>query len=101
MAGPKQMDGYIRVSRVGGREGPSYMSPSIQREAIEAWANYRSVEIVAWHEDEDESGGTQQRPGLREAIRRIEAGETEGLACYRLNRFARNVGEATTDLDRR
>jgi DNA invertase Pin-like site-specific DNA recombinase len=36
----------------------------------------------------DESGGTQDRPGLREAIRWIENGETEGIACWQLNRFA-------------
>lgn len=99
-AGPKRMDGYVRVSRRMGREGPGYISPKIQREAVERWAKYRGVEIVAWHEDEDHSGGTQKRPGLREAIRRIEAGDTEGLACWRLNRFARNVGEATQDVKR-
>src|SRR5262245_57707927 len=36
---PKRMDGYVRVSRVGGREGPGYMSPDVQREAIERWAD--------------------------------------------------------------
>jgi DNA invertase Pin-like site-specific DNA recombinase len=97
---PKRMDGYVRVSRRMGREGPAYISPSVQREAIEKWAEYRDVEIVAWHEDEDESGGTQNRPGLREAMRRVEAGETEGIACWRLNRFARNVAGALEDVKR-
>jgi site-specific DNA recombinase len=94
------MDGYIRVSRRMGREGPGYISPSVQRTAIEKWADYRSIKIVAWHEDEDQSGGTQNRPGLREAMRRVEARETDGIACWRLNRFARNVVGAIADVER-
>lgn len=94
------MDGYVRVSRRMGRAGPAYISPKIQKEAIERWANYRDVEIIKWHEDEDHSGGTQNRPGIREAIRRIESGDTEGIACWRLNRFARNVSAAIEDVKR-
>lgn len=98
MSTPHTLDGYIRVSRVMGREGPGYISPDVQREAIERWAAYRGVVIAEWHVDEDQSGGTQNRPGLREAMRRIEAGETGGLACWRLNRFARNVAAAIGDV---
>ena len=29
---PAKMDGYIRVSRVMGREGPGYISPEVQRD---------------------------------------------------------------------
>jgi DNA invertase Pin-like site-specific DNA recombinase len=81
-----------------GREGLGYISPDVQREAIERWAAYRGVTIAEWHVDEDQSGGTQNRPGLREAMRRIEAGDTGGLACWRLNRFARNVAAAIGDV---
>jgi len=94
------MDGYTRVSRRLGREGPGYISPAVQREAIQRWADYRHIEIIEWHEDEDESGGTQNRPGLREAMRRVEAHETDGIACWRLNRFARNVSGAIGDVER-
>jgi site-specific DNA recombinase len=97
---PHRMDGYVRVSRRMGREGPGYISPSVQREAIQRWADYRGIEIAAWHVDEDESGGTQNRPGLREAMRRVEGGETDGIACWRLNRFARNVAGAVADVER-
>lgn len=92
------MDGYIRVSRRMGREGPGYISPDVQRESIQRWADYRGVEIAAWHVDEDESGGTQNRPGLRAAMERIEARETEGLAVWKIDRFARNVHEAIRDI---
>lgn len=97
---PAPLDGYIRVSRVLGREGPSYISPDVQRDAIQRWADYRGVTIVEWHVDEDQSGGTQDRPGLKAAMRRIEARETSGLVCWRLNRFARNVSGAIEDVKR-
>lgn len=100
MADLERFDGYIRVSRRLGRKGPGYISPTVQREAIARWAEHRGVKIVAWHVDEDESGGTQDRPGLREAIRRIENGETQGIAWWRLNRFARNVAGAIEDVKR-
>ena len=92
------MDGYVRVSRVMGREGEGYISPTVQREAIQKWADYKGVEIVAWHVDEDQSGGTQNRPGIRAAIQRVQDGETDGIACWRINRFARNVSEAIEDV---
>ncbi len=92
------MDGYVRVSRRLGREGPGYISPDVQRESIQRWADYRGVEIAEWHFDEDESGGTQNRPGLRTAMARIEAGETDGLAVWKIDRFARNVHEAVRDI---
>lgn len=83
-----------------GREGPGYISPSVQRDAIQRWADYRGHTIAEWHVDEDESGGTQNRPGLRTAIQRVQTGETEGIACWRLNRFARNIAGAITDVER-
>lgn len=91
---------YIRVSRRMGREGPGYISPDVQRAAVKRWADYRGVDLVAEFFDEDESGGTQARPGLREAMAMVEAGDADGIACWRLNRFARNVSEALEDVKR-
>ena len=42
---PRRMDGYIRVSRRMGRDGPGYISPAVQREAIQRWADYRGVSV--------------------------------------------------------
>ena len=95
----RTFDGYIRVSRRMGRKGEGYISPTIQREAIQRWATYRNITIAEWHIDEDQSGGTQQRPGLRRAMARIQTGETNGIACWRLNRFARNVAAAIEDVE--
>jgi DNA invertase Pin-like site-specific DNA recombinase len=94
------MDGYIRVSRVQGRGGESYYTTKEQREEIEAWAKYKQVEIARWHEDEDESGGTHERPGLEAAIDRALDGETDGIVSMRINRFSRNTESGLRDLRR-
>jgi site-specific DNA recombinase len=41
-------DGYIRVSRRGGREGESFISPQVQRQKIADWAALHDVEVVEW-----------------------------------------------------
>jgi DNA invertase Pin-like site-specific DNA recombinase len=82
-------DGYIRVSRVGGREGDSFQSPEDQRDSIEGWAQSRGVKIDQWHEDYDVSGGTLTRPGLDAVVARIKAGKAEGVVVAKLSRFSR------------
>jgi DNA invertase Pin-like site-specific DNA recombinase len=95
---PKTMDGYIRVSRRMGRKGKGYISPKVQREAIKRWAEYRGVEILAWHEDEDESGGTHSRPGLDAARDRALNGETGGIVSWKIDRFSRFTEGGLRDL---
>lgn len=94
------MDGYVRVSRRLGREGPGYISPRVQREAIERWAEYKGVAIAAWHVDEDETGGTQDRPGLVAAVERAVSGETGGIVSWRIDRFSRYTEGGLRDLRR-
>jgi hypothetical protein len=48
-----QLDGYIRVSRVGGREGESFVSPEARQEQIETWARLMSAQIIEWHTNLD------------------------------------------------
>ena len=91
---PRKLDGYVRVSRVGGREGDSFLSPQLQRDRIEAAARNAGAEIVDWHQDLDESGGNAERPGFVRALERIESGETEGVVVAKLDRFARSVLDA-------
>ena len=38
--------GYIRVSRVGGREGDSFLSPALQRQSIERVCQREGLELV-------------------------------------------------------
>lgn len=85
------MDGYVRVSVVGGRTGDRFQSPDAQREAIAAWANLHGVTIAMWHEDLDQSGGTMDRPGIRAIRERIDQEQTGGIVVARLDRFARTL----------
>lgn len=94
------MDGYIRVSRRMGRGGPGYISPDVQREAIQRWADYKGVELAAWHVDEDQSGGTHDRPGLVAAIERAAQGETGGIVSWKIDRFSRYTEGGLRDLER-
>lgn len=85
------VDGYVRVSRVGDRSGDSYISPDVQRERIERLARDRGLELVMHEPDENESGGTMDRPTFNTIMRRIRDGESGGIIVYTLDRFARNL----------
>lgn len=97
---PRRMDGYVRVSRVGGREGDSFISPQAQRERIEAAAANARATIVEWHTDLDQSGGDSRRPGFQAALERVDRGETDGIVVAKLDRFARSVLDAREALHR-
>lgn len=91
------LDGYIRVSRVGKRKGPSFISPDEQRAVIEGWAERNKAKIAEWHTDLDQSGGKMDRPGFNKALARIDNGKTGGIVVAKLDRFARsNVGALKT-----
>ena len=93
----RAIDGYIRVSRVGDRSGESYISPDVQRNALEAWAAERGVQLVVHDPEENVSGGTMDRPVFNQIMRRIRAKESGGIVVYKLDRFARTlVGGLTT-----
>jgi DNA invertase Pin-like site-specific DNA recombinase len=99
---PRRIVAYGRVSRVQGREGDSYASPEIQEQAIRRWAEYHGAEVVGdFLLDEDVSGSTKakDRPGLSKAFQMIEAGEADGLAVVKLNRFSRSTTAALRDLE--
>ncbi len=93
-------DGYVRVSRVAGREGESFISPELQRERIEAWAALRGEQIGEWHVDLDVSGARAERPGLAEALARVEAGVTTGVVVAKLDRLARSLPVAFDTISR-
>jgi site-specific DNA recombinase len=93
-------DGYIRVSRRGGREGESFISPDVQRQRIAKWANANDVEIVQWWEEIDQSGAKLERPMFQEALARCERGETGGIVVAKLDRFARSAVDALDSIRR-
>ena len=92
--------GYIRVSKVGGREGDSFISPQLQREQIEAVARREGLEIAEVIEELDASGGDASRPGWNRAIEMVERGEVDGIAVWNLARFSRSVKDALSALER-
>ena len=93
------MAGYVRVSRVGGRKGPSFVSPEQQRERIEWWASGHDVEVI-WYEELDRSGGDDTRPEWQAAIGACERGELVGIIVAKLDRFARSARDAFKGFDR-
>jgi site-specific DNA recombinase len=100
MSKAKTADGYIRVSRRGGREGESFISPEVQRKKIAAWAKLHEVEVVAWWEEIDQSGAKLERPLFQQALERCERGESGGIIVARLDRFARSAVDALTSIRR-
>jgi site-specific DNA recombinase len=95
-----RVDGYVRVSRVAGREGESFISPEVQRKRIEAWAELHGVQVVQWWEELDQSVRRRDRPMFQEALRRCEAGQTGGIVVARLDRFARSAVDALEAIKR-
>lgn len=85
------LDLYIRVSRVGGREGDSFISPELQEEKCRALAKARSLEVGEVFTDLDRSGGKMDRPELNCALERIESGVSGGIIVARIDRFARTL----------
>jgi site-specific DNA recombinase len=100
MSKARTADGYVRVSRRGGREGESFISPEVQRKKIADWAKLHDVEIVRWWEEIDQSGAKLERPQFQEALARCERGESGGIVVARLDRFARSAVDALTSIRR-
>ena len=92
--------GYVRVSRVGGREGESFISPDVQKEKIAKHADLHGHSVVDVVVELDASGGRDDRPKFQETLERIERGETDGVIVARLDRFVRSVAGAVRALER-
>jgi DNA invertase Pin-like site-specific DNA recombinase len=90
------LDGYIRVSRIAGREGEGYISPDVQRESIERYAAELGGQIIAWFDDQDYSGGNTDRPGFQEILGRLESGETGGIIVMAIDRFSRSTADGSS-----
>jgi DNA invertase Pin-like site-specific DNA recombinase len=98
-SGGLQLDAYIRVSKVGGRAGESFISPTVQHERIESWAQAHG-HALTWHEPEmDVSGGTMQRPVFDRIMERVRSGESDGVIVAKLDRFARTLVGALGTLE--
>ncbi len=95
------MDGYVRVSRVAGRKGESYISPKVQREKITGWARLHDVELGEIVIEEDVSGAKPvDDRELGALLRRVEAGQSQGIIAYKLSRFGRGALETLQAVER-
>lgn len=97
----KRLDGYVRVSRTNGREGDSYISPTVQREKIAQWAALHDAELGEVVVEEDVSGAKRlDDRQLGRLVRRCEEGESEGIVVYRLDRAAVERGRRQRERNR-
>jgi site-specific DNA recombinase len=97
---PLPFDGYIRISRVGGRAGESFISPDVQRETIERLATFHGLEVGEVVQELDVSGGKPiAERELGRLIRKVEAGESGGLLVWKVSRFSRNLADGAMAAD--
>jgi DNA invertase Pin-like site-specific DNA recombinase len=94
------VDGYVRVSKVGHRKGERFISPAVQREAINGWALARGARVLEIFEELDESGGRDDRPLLEQAIRRVESGISQGIVVSKVDRFGRSLISGLAAIER-
>src|SRR4051812_42961505 len=81
--------GYIRVSTE--EQASEGISLDAQRAKLEAYARLYDLDLVAVEVDAGASAKTLERPGLRAALARLEAGDVEGLLIAKLDRLSRSV----------
>lgn len=86
---PLSVIGYIRVSTDQQADGG--LSLDAQREKLAAYATAMDLELVEVFEDAGVSAKSLERPGLRDALTRLERGEAGGLLITKLDRLTRNV----------
>ena len=93
------LDAYIRVSKVAGRSGESFISPDGPARAHRVLGQAHG-HTLTWHEPElDVSGGTMSRPIFDRIMERIRAGQTDGVIVAKLDRFARTLVGALSTLE--
>jgi site-specific DNA recombinase len=85
------LDAYIRVSKVAGRSGSSFISPELQRQQVEEYAQRHGHTLTVHEPELDVSGGKMRRVILDRVLQRIKDGQTEGIIVAKLSRFARTL----------
>ncbi len=82
--------GYIRVSTE--QQANEGVSLDNQRERIEAYCQYRSLDLAGIIEDAGISGGKNKgRPGFIDLLDRIETGDVDVVVLYSLERLSRDM----------
>src|SRR5262245_56273764 len=91
------VDIYVRVSRVAGRE--HLTSPEYQEREARAFARSRGLKIGRVLTDIDRSGGTMERPALKEARQRVKDRRSGGIVAAYLSRASRDTRQGLDLLD--
>lgn len=81
--------GYVRVSTA--EQAESGYGLAAQERLIRDTAARRDWELVDVIVDAGESGKSLERPGLKRALERVAAGDTDGLLVAKLDRLSRSV----------
>lgn len=89
---------YIRVSTE--KQADQGVSLKAQRAKLQAYASLYDLELVAVIEDAGASAKTLDRPGLRQALGMLEAGEADALLVAKLDRLTRSVRDLDTLITR-
>ncbi len=85
---------YLRVSKVGKREGDDFLSPELQQTSIEAYAKREKIDIVDVVQDIDRSGRDFRRRRVDEIISRVRAGEVDTVLLWKWSRWGRNLQQS-------
>ncbi len=95
----KPVDVYIRVSRVGDREGDSFQSPKQQEERCRAQLKADRLKVGKVFTDLDQSGGKASRPAFDEMLARVADGTSGGVIVHDLSRFGRSTRNVLDGVD--
>src|SRR5207237_9392648 len=92
-ASSRRAVGVVRVSRVGERDGESFVSPSEQRERIESACTRDGLTLSDVLEEPNVSGDAplERHHGLRRAVERVEAGEADVIVVAYFDRLVRSL----------
>ncbi len=101
MTAKTKVAGYVRVSSVAGREGPSFQSPDAQADAVRAHCKAHGLRLVEVARELDVSGGrAMKRPELDRLLALIEAGQLDGIVVWRIDRLRALARRRTEDARR-
>jgi site-specific DNA recombinase len=92
-------DIYVRVSRVGGRSGETFISPGEQEKRARAYLASRGFKVGEVFTDLDKTGRNMERPQLEIAMERIRNKVSGGICVAKLDRFGRTVIGALKGVD--
>lgn len=83
--------GYARVSTE--EQADSGVSLAAQEAKIRAYAELYGIELVEVIIDAGESGKSLDRPGIQQALQRLDRRKADGIVISKLDRLSRNVGD--------